>query len=71
MTLPHERARALRMAAELLRKIQACDLVPEEFRFEAQTVLRHYPNAIELRMWAHSEVQRGGPMVWLAPEPPR
>lgn len=70
MTLPLERARALRLAGELLRRMQACEEVPQALRADAARVLRHYPDGVELRLWAHSEWQRGGPMIWLAPEAP-
>ncbi len=68
MTLPIERARALRLASELPRRMQACEEIPQALRVDAARALRHYQDGLEQRLWAHSEWQRGSPMIWLAPE---
>lgn len=51
MTLPDERYRAVRMAAELM--LDLCDArktprVPKEIRQRAQAALRHYPSKLDM-----------------------
>ena len=48
MTMPDERARALRWAGELLREMLNDQAVPEGFRKQIPYVLRHYPSADEI-----------------------
>ena len=47
MTMPSERARALRWAGEFLEKLNRIDGVdrPDEIKREISTILRHYPSA--------------------------
>lgn len=74
MTMPHERARALRFAGEVLRDLQRNPDVPENIRREARVTLRHYPEPHELKSMIE-EVDRltrlGDCVHWLEPEPPR
>lgn len=49
MTTASERARALRVAGEILRKMLARDDVPEDLRYQARVALRHYPDAAGLK----------------------
>ncbi|MFP8780185.1 BPSL0761 family protein [Hydrogenophaga sp. RWCD_12] len=46
--MPSERARALRFAGEILRKMVARDDVPEDLRSQARAALRHYPDPHDL-----------------------
>lgn len=49
MTTASERARALRVAGEILRKMLARDDVPEDLRYQARVALRHYPDSAGLK----------------------
>lgn len=49
MTMPNERARALRLAGEILRKMLARVDVPEDLRDQARVTLRHYPDSDGLK----------------------
>jgi len=49
MTMPDERARALRWAGEFLREVQACEQIPKDLREQASRVLRHYPSGREIQ----------------------
>lgn len=44
MTTPHERARSLIQAGDLMRKLSIDADVPESIRRQAKTALRHYPS---------------------------
>lgn len=48
MTMPDERARALRFAGEILREMRSRADVPEDLRQQAQFILRHYPEPRDL-----------------------
>lgn len=75
MTMPHERARALRFAGETLRDLLTNPDVPASVKHEARVTLRHYPTPLDLkdmvrdvheltRIRAETDLQ----MHWLAPE---
>ena len=59
MTMPYERARALRWAGQLLSELQNCPEVPEENRSRADTILRHYPSTFEIDLWEGLETRAG------------
>lgn len=71
MTMPDERARALRFAGEILREMRSRQDVPEDLKQQARVALRHYPEPADLlqmiqdvdRMPRHFLDQH-----WLAPE---
>lgn len=71
MTMPNERARALRLAGETLRKMLARDDVPEDLRDQARGALRHYPDTDGLKQMI-SDIGRLPheflDQRWLAPE---
>lgn len=74
MTMPHERARALRFAGEVLRDLQFNLDVPENIRREARVTLRHYPEPGQLQSMIEEidRLTRSGDCAhWLEPEPPR
>ena len=65
MTMPNERARALRWAGEFIQDIAASGELSEERKREAQAILRHYPSAAEIRSQAAAGKQDfAGP--WLS-----
>lgn len=71
MTMPNERARALRLAGEILRKILARDDVPEDLRCQARVALRHYPDPRELEQMIGDIDRLPHEFLdqrWLAPE---
>lgn len=49
MTTANERARALRLAGEILWEMLARDDVPEDLRHQARVALRHYPDSTGLK----------------------
>lgn len=49
MTMPDERARALRWAGEFLREVQVCEQIPKDLREQASRILRHYPSGREIQ----------------------
>lgn len=71
MTMPNERARALRLAGEILRKMLARDDMPENLRCLARVALRHYPDPRELEQMI-GDIDRLPhgflDQRWLAPE---
>lgn len=69
MTMPDERARALRFAGELLREMLTREDVPADLRQQARVALRHYPDKQQLQ-WMVDDASRpeGGSQCWLAPE---
>jgi hypothetical protein len=71
MTMPNERARALRLAGEILRKVLERDDVPGDLSYQAQVALRHYPDSVELKQMI-IDIDRlptdGLNQRWLAPE---
>lgn len=71
--MPNERARALRLAGEILRKMLARNDVPEDLRGQARVALRHYPDSDELKQMV-SDIDRLPheflDQRWLAPEDP-
>ena len=69
MTLPIERARALRLAGELPRWMQVSEAAPLARRANAARILRYCLDGVELRLWAH-RVFHFSPLIWLAPEAP-
>ncbi len=73
MTMPHERARALRFAGEMLRELQRNPDVPESIRQEARSTLRHYPGTLELKSMIEDVDRLTGSwdgIHWLEPEGP-
>ena len=73
MTLPVERARALRWAGELLREIECNPKLDAELRRHATVVLRHYPREFEILGQAQIQLHfaRVNQLVsgpWLEPE---
>lgn len=52
MTMPHELTRALRYGWEFLLELQAADCLTLEQRETVTAILRHYPDAAEIRQWA-------------------
>lgn len=68
MTMPSERARALRWAGEILRDIQAGNINNlDELKRQAKVILRHYPSALEIENQAKSD-SHAGMLSWLAPD---
>lgn len=69
--MPNERARALRLAGEILREMLARDDVPEDLRYQARGALRHYPDSDGLKQMI-SDIDRLPleflDLRWLAPE---
>jgi hypothetical protein len=59
MTMPNERARALRFAGEVLREMLSRSDVPEDLRRQANVTLRHYPTSEQLQ-WMIDDVSRCG-----------
>lgn len=47
--MPNERARAFRLAGEILREMLARNDVPQDLRYQARVALRHYPDAVGLK----------------------
>ncbi len=45
MTLPYERTRAIIKTEEFLRELSRDRAMPEEIRYHAKSLLRHYPSA--------------------------
>ena len=73
MTMPDERARALRFAGEMLRELQRNPDVPEAIRREARVTLRHYPSALDLQRMIQDvdRLTRSSVGIhWLEPESP-
>lgn len=71
MTMPDERARALRFARELLRELLTHPDVPESIKLEARATLRYYPTPKDLKLMvsAVDHLTRSGPGIhWLQPE---
>ena len=68
MTMPKERTRALRLAGELLREVMHSSKCPESLRCQAQTILRHYPSALDIAHQAKQCDPQGRPFCWLGPE---
>lgn len=74
MTMPDERARALRFAGEMLRELQRNPDVPESIRREARATLRHYPTPLDLKSMIEDVDRLTGSwdgIHWLEPEKPR
>ena len=72
MTMPSERARALRWAGEFLRDVLASREVPAELRAQARGILRHYPSSDDIRSEAAYcrafDTFDNGLGPWIAPE---
>lgn len=71
MTMPDERARALRFAGEVLREMLTRDDVPNDLKQQARVTLRHYPVPTDLMQMIRDV--NGMPrdfldQHWLAPE---
>jgi Tfp pilus assembly protein PilO len=73
MTMPDERARALRFAGEVLQGLLTNPDVPASVKQEARVTLRHYPSARDLKDMVqdvhHITLNQPGlGIYWLAPE---
>jgi Tfp pilus assembly protein PilO len=73
MTMPDERARALRFASEFLQDLMTNPDVPASVKQEALATLRHYPSVREIKNMVrdvhHLTLSSPRPtMHWLAPE---
>jgi hypothetical protein len=68
MTMPKERTRALRLAGELLREVMYSSKCPESLWCQAQTILRHYPSALDIAHQAKQCDPQGRAFCWLGPE---
>jgi hypothetical protein len=71
MTMPDERARALRFAGEILREMRSRPDVPDDLRQQAQFILRHYPAPPDLERMIHDVDRMPREFLdqhWLAPE---
>jgi hypothetical protein len=66
MTMPSERARALRFAHEVLSEVRSRSDVPEDLRYQALVTLRHLPTPSEIS-YAASLPTLGW---WIEPEQP-
>lgn len=71
MTMPVERARALRFAGEILREMRSRKDVPEDLKQQVRMTLRHYSEPADLLQMIQ-DVDRVPRDVldqhWLAPE---
>jgi hypothetical protein len=68
MTMPSERARALRWAGEFLREAMEIPELPVDIKREIKAILRHYPTAAEIAHQAKFGSRPGGMVPWLSPE---
>ncbi len=70
MTMPDERARALRWAGEFLLKVQRGDEFSEAIKREAKVILRHYPRDFEIKWQAEFDAGRSRTVIdqWLGPD---
>lgn len=69
MTMPDERARALRWAGEFLREVQVCEQIPKDLREQASRILRHYPSGREIQREATYGRESGTERLpWIGPE---
>lgn len=65
MTPPKERALALRLVDELLKKVIHSTKCLESIRLWVETVLRHYPDAWDIGSWARRYEPKSVPVCWL------
>ncbi len=72
MTMPDERARALRWAGEFLLKVQRGDEFSPAIKREVKYILRHYPRDFEIKLQAELDAKRSRTVIdqWLGPEKP-
>lgn len=73
MTMPSERARALRWAGEFLRELRTRSDVPEDLKHQALVILRHYPENHDIQRVAKYglatlSASDTPAYAWLAPE---
>ncbi len=71
MTMPDERARALRFAGEILQEMRSRSDVPVDLQQQAQVILRHYPDTKDLQQMVRDVDRLAGDSLgqhWLAPE---
>ncbi len=71
MTMPDERARALRFAGEILQEIRSRQDVPVDLQQQAQLILRHYPDSQDLQQMIRDVDRLPREILdqhWLAPE---
>jgi len=72
MTMPNERARALRWAGEFIRELSASGEISEARRREAHVILRHYPSTKEIAGQARAaDWEQKIVEPWLSPETPQ
>lgn len=66
MTMPHERARAVLQTREFLQELSVTKKsnIPAEIRLEAERLLRHYPNVIDMEITA-----KVFPALWALQDP--
>lgn len=69
MTMPDERARALRFAGEVMREMLTRPDVPDDLKQQARVTLRHYPTEQQLK-WMIDDLSRakGTSQCWLVAE---
>lgn len=72
MTMPEERARALRFAGEVLREMLIRADVPADLKLQARSTLRHYPTVQQLEWMVRDMSQTSGQsgQYWLGVEDP-
>ena len=63
MTLPNERARALRWAGEFIKELSNAGELSEKRRQEAQAILRHYPSEAETKFFEQVSLEKIEPAV--------
>lgn len=68
MTMPDERARALRFAGAFLREMLTREDVPDDLKHQARVTLRHYPTEDQLIKMTEelSRPIEGLHQIWLA-----
>lgn len=74
MTLPIERAWALRLGWEFLWALRSASNLTAAQHCTVGQILAHYPTPAEISAWAQSSAANTdhilGPVAWLEPEPP-
>ncbi|MGN8160692.1 BPSL0761 family protein [Salinisphaera sp. SWV1] len=59
MTMPNERTRAVIATREFLEQMSRDRNMPQELRCKAKALLRHYPNADDIRLVGRKERELG------------
>lgn len=68
MTMPVERTRALRFGWEFLLDLRDSNCITDAQRTTVNLILRHYPCASEIQMWARECAQTSGESTFGAPD---